>query len=139
MKVGPSRQGRNPGEAWLQPRAFTRQAGIRSAGTNCDPVTVVARLFRKTEVPRKHGSVLKLKAIPAVGAVNRGLKVVPSAYRDRLARAGGRRKRAIHIEPWQFSWPVNLPLLCGTLSQENAEQQGKKTGEFQAGPPGYLE
>src|SRR5206468_12812186 len=59
VKIGAARKRSDSSPTWRQPATLSRQAGIRRAGADHNPVQIIARLFRKTKYACETGTRLQ--------------------------------------------------------------------------------
>src|SRR5205807_10600531 len=80
-----SRQRGNPRVTRINTRALRRKRSIACAGTDDDPVTVIAILCRQSEAAGESCSRLQLDRIPAVRVIQYGLQGRARSHIDRVA------------------------------------------------------
>ena len=88
VKVRAARQRCYPRETGFETGAFRRQGGIRSAGSDRNPMRIIAGLFRKTEISGKNRARLEFNPVAASCAIDCGLQVVPRVNRNDFPIAG---------------------------------------------------
>src|SRR5438445_7046080 len=108
MKIGAPRKRSDSSPTWRQPATLSRQAGIRRAGADHNPVRIIARLFRTTKYACENGTRLQFKLISTICVIDRRLQIVSFANGDLLTWYRSIAECAAHVNSWQLCRTIKL-------------------------------